>query len=98
MTESIAISHDSTGNRYLLSVDGKRVGSVTYQDTGEVLVVDHTEVDPAFGGQGLGSRLARHALDDARVKGRRVIPTCPFISHWIDTHPEYRDLLDPGGG
>lgn len=58
-----------------------------------LVVMSHTAVDGSFEGQGVGSALARAALDDLREQGVRVLPTCPFIKAWIDHHPEYRDLL-----
>ena len=54
----------------------------------------HTEVGDEFGGQGVGSALARGALDDVRARGgRTVVARCEFIAGWIDKHPEYADLL-----
>ncbi|MFE7046306.1 GNAT family N-acetyltransferase [Streptomyces atratus] len=53
----------------------------------------HTETDPRFAGRGLGGRLAQGALDDARARGLRVLPYCPFIRSWIRKHPEYADLV-----
>ncbi|MEU2249475.1 GNAT family N-acetyltransferase [Streptomyces sp. NPDC019224] len=53
----------------------------------------HTEIDPRFAGRGLGSLLARGALDDARTRGLHVLPYCPFIRGWIREHPEYTDLV-----
>jgi uncharacterized protein len=47
-----------------------------------------------FEGHGVGSALARSALDEVRAKGERdVVPVCPFIHGWIDDHPEYGDLV-----
>ncbi|GAA3480437.1 hypothetical protein GCM10018966_049670 [Streptomyces yanii] len=43
--------------------------------------------------RGLGGLLARGALDDARTRGLRVLPYCPFIRGWIGKHPEYADLV-----
>ncbi|MFC8508084.1 GNAT family N-acetyltransferase [Streptomyces sp. NPDC057411] len=56
----------------------------------------HTEIDPRFGGRGLGGLLARGALDDARARGLRVLPYCPFIRGWIGKHPEYTELVPEG--
>lgn len=91
--EDIECRHDPDAGRYEIAVGGRRVGVATYRDTGDALVFDHTEIDPAAGGRGLGGRLAAYALDDVRRRGRTVVPACPFIAHVIDTHPEYRDLL-----
>ena len=60
---------------------------------GQVVFV-HTEVEPAFEGKGVGSTLAKRALDDVRVRGEKVIAECPFIKEYINRHPAYADLLD----
>ena len=55
-----------------------------------------TVVAPERNGEGLGSALVRHVLDEARVHGLAVRPTCWFVDGWIQRHPEYMDLLEPG--
>ena len=79
--------------RYEVWVDGRRAGLAAYRIDGEVIVFTHTEVDDAYEGQGLGGRLARYALDDARARGLDVLPLCPFIRGWIKRHPDYADLV-----
>ena len=46
-------------------------------------------------GQGVGSAIARHVLDEARAKGQQVIPVCQFIAGWLRKHPEYVDIVQP---
>lgn len=72
---------------------GALAGLVTYQLTGTIIAYTHTEVDPAFEGQGVGSTLARAVMDDARARGRTVVPICPFLSKWLTRHPEYDDIV-----
>jgi predicted GNAT family acetyltransferase len=72
---------------------GAVVGFVTYQLTGSIIAYTHTEVDPAYEGKGVGSTLARAVLDDARGKGRTVVPICPFIADWVVKHPEYESIV-----
>lgn len=48
---------------------------------------------PRTGGRGVGSQLARHALDDARARGLAVVPDCPFLNDYLSKHPEYADLV-----
>ncbi|MDP9483527.1 MAG: N-acetyltransferase [Chloroflexota bacterium] len=80
-------------SRYEISVDGALAGIATYQlGDGEITFI-HTEIDRAFGGQGLGSRLAAHVLDDARARSLGVRPLCPFIRRYIRSHPGYQDLV-----
>ena len=76
--------------RFEAHVDGHHAGFADYQLTDELVVFTHTEVDPAFEGQGVGSAIARHALDQLVAGGiRKALPVCPFIKGWIQRHPEY---------
>jgi uncharacterized protein len=72
---------------------GGAVAFAAYALHGREIVFTHTEVPAALEGHGVGSRLARAALDDARRRGLAVVPRCPFIAAYIRRHPEYRDLV-----
>ena len=91
----IEITERPDDGRYVLTIDGSDAGEVAYRRRGRQLIVDHTEVDPAFEGQGLGSRLARHVLDAARAEDLRIVPNCPFLRGYLDRHPEDATLVDP---
>jgi predicted GNAT family acetyltransferase len=87
------ILHDPANRRFYFSgPDGN--GELTYEESDPgVLELDHTWVDPEIRGQGYGDQLARAALAWARVQGKRVVPLCPFVRHYIDRHPAERELL-----
>ena len=53
----------------------------------------HTEVDPAFAGQGLGERLVAGALEDLRACGLKLVPQCPFVRAYLRRHPDQTDLV-----
>jgi uncharacterized protein len=89
----VQISHNAESARYEARVGPKMAGFTEYQLTKDLIVFTHTEVDPAYEGQGVGSALARAALDDVRGTGRKVLPLCPFIKAWIGGHREYVDLV-----
>jgi uncharacterized protein len=90
----VEVTDNPAENRYEARVGGELAGFAAYHLTRSSIVFTHTEVDPAFEGHGVGSALARFALDDVRAKGERdVVPVCPFIHGWIDDHPEYADLV-----
>ena len=78
--------------------DGTLAGLADYRRAGGTLTLSHTEVLPAFEGQGVGSALARHALDTARRQGWQVNPTCSFMAAWIARHEDYLDLVAPDSG
>ncbi len=85
------INHRSE-QEYVLEVDGERAVAA-YQQEGDTIVFTHTVVPPAIEGRGVGTRLVRGALDDARDQGLRVVAQCSFVRAYIERHPEYRDLL-----
>jgi len=90
---STEITDNAERGRYEIRVDGDLAGFAEYRSRPGKIVFTHTEVDPAFEGQGIGSALARGALDDVRAKGLPVVPLCPFINGWIKKHPDYQDLV-----
>jgi predicted GNAT family acetyltransferase len=82
--------------RYELWLEATRAGFIEYRsEPGTVLLV-HTEIDPAFEGQGLGGQLVAAALDDLRARGLKLIPLCPFVRAYLRHHREYADLVAGG--
>ena len=92
----IQVNDNAGAQRYEAFVDGEFAGFADYRRTGEVVVMPHTVVEPAHEGQGVGSALAQHALDDIRGQGLQVDPACSFIRVWIERHPDYADLVVGG--
>ena len=89
MTEPV-ISDNRGASRYEAHLDGSLAGFAEYQLTDHLVVFTHTEVDPAFEGRGVGSAIARYALDALVADGdRKALAVCPFIKGWIERHPEY---------
>jgi uncharacterized protein len=83
-------------SRYEAHLGDAVAGFSAYRRRGDDIVVfTHTEVDPSFEGQGIGSALAKGALDDVRSRGLHIIAMCPFISAYVRRHPEYADLIAP---
>jgi predicted GNAT family acetyltransferase len=91
---SVTVRDNVEKSRYEAVDDsGSVAGFATYRRHGDRVVFQHTEVDDAYEGQGIGSTLAKSALDAARREERTVGPHCPFIKSYIDRHSEYADLL-----
>jgi predicted GNAT family acetyltransferase len=80
-------------SRYEIFADGEQAGFAEYHRHGGEIAFIHTELDPKFGGKGLGGVLARGALDSAREQNLDVLPYCPFIRGWIRKHPDYVELV-----
>lgn len=94
MADDIEIRDNPDARRYEVRTGGELAGFAVYVRKGDHVIFVHTEIDPAFEGRGLGSALARGALDDVRRQGHPVLPLCPFIAGWIEKHPDYDDLVD----
>jgi uncharacterized protein len=98
MTESTRVSPEVVDNpdesRFEIRLDGERAGLAAYRLRKDgAIVFLHTEIDDAQEGKGLGGVLVRAALDSARERGLRVVPSCPFVRGWIERHPDYADLV-----
>lgn len=89
----VSVADNPRAERYELTAGEERIGFVTYRMAPGVIVLLHAEVNPARERQGWGSRLVAGALDDARKRGLKVRPVCPFVAAYIERHPDDRDLL-----
>ncbi len=89
------VTDNPAQGRYELVVDGATAFAAYRVRDGE-LVFTHTEVPESLSGRGVGSALARGALDAARARGLPVVAQCTFIAGYIRKHPEYQDLLAGG--
>lgn len=93
----IQVTDNPAQSRYEARVDGEDqvAGFLAYVPGDGRVEFPHTVVDPAYGGRGVASALARHAFDDVRTKGGlKVVPTCSFVRGWVAKHPEAADLVD----
>lgn len=94
----VEIVDNSEQSRFEILVDGKVAGFADYRLLPTKIVFTHTEVLPAYEGQGLAGKLVGHALDASRDTGLRVVPLCPYVAKYIERHPPYQDLVDASVG
>ncbi len=95
-TMNAEVRNNKSEYRYELWMNGEPAGYTQYLLRRGRIGFIHTEVYEPYEGLGLGSQLARAALDDARARGLLVMPFCPFIADFIERHlDEYGDLLAP---
>jgi uncharacterized protein len=88
-----AVTDNADLERFEITTGGELAGLTQYRRRPGLIAFVHTEVDPRFEGQGLGSRLIGEALDAARREELAVLPFCPFVNAYIQRHDEYADLV-----
>jgi predicted GNAT family acetyltransferase len=69
---------------------GRLVYSYAGQDK---IIIEHTDVDPAFKGKSVGRQLVMAAVDYARLKNIKIMPLCPFANSVFEKTPEINDVL-----
>lgn len=78
---------------YVLDLPGG-VSELTFSILSPSLVIaDHTSVPDALRGQGIADRLAGAIASDARAKGFKIVPLCPFVNAWRQKNPDWADVF-----
>jgi uncharacterized protein len=92
---AIRVVRNDEEGRYEIWVGDVRGGFTEFApDSHDRLVFPHTEVDPAFAGQGLGGILVGRALADVAIRGERIVPRCPFVVRYLGRHDIEGLLID----
>lgn len=79
---------------FFMEVEGKQIAGLYYVYAGaSKFIIDHTEVDQAYEGKGLGKQLLKAAVEYARTKQMHIVPLCPFANRMFNLMPEYGDVL-----
>ncbi len=86
------INHDTAAHAFTADVDGG-TAKLEYQRRDDTLVFVHTFVPEPSRGQDVGEALVEAGLAYARENDLGVVPQCPFVAHYVETHPEAQDLV-----
>lgn len=90
MTDTVRDNPDK--NRFELATPAG-TAFASYRRDDYTVAIMHTEVPRALEGRGVGSKLVAGTLDHIRAEGRKVVPLCSFVRFFINTHPDYADLV-----
>ena len=94
----LEVTLEETGNkgRYVYRADDSgEEAEITFSRVSPTrIIVDHTGVPDSMRGQGVGAKLAAFVVADARAKGERIIPLCPFFKAQAQRHPEWSDVVE----
>ncbi|WP_299323850.1 GNAT family N-acetyltransferase [Parasphingopyxis sp.] len=95
--DKLDIQLDDSGSkgRYFMKIDGVgEEAELTFSRASETLViVDHTGVPDSLRDRGLGKALAQRVVADARAKGFKIVPLCPFFKAIAQRHADWQDVV-----
>lgn len=87
------IEHDTGAQRFVMRLpSGEAFLAYTPAGNG-VLEFYSTYVPPPARGNRVASDLVRMAMDFARERRLRVIPSCWYVQRWVERHPGYQTLI-----
>ncbi len=89
----LTIADAEAARRYEAHLDAELAGFIDYKIRGARIALIHTETLPGHQGRGVAEQLVRFALEDARRRGLRVIPSCPYVKAYVERHPETHDIV-----
>jgi uncharacterized protein len=87
------VENDTTHHRFVVRLPEGEGELIYLQVAPHTLELVHTEVDPKLRGLGVAEALAEAAIEHARLHGLHVVPTCPYVQHWLAKHTEHKDLV-----
>lgn len=86
------ITDNKEKNRFEAIIDG-HLAFVEYSVKPGILVLEHTDVDKALAGKGVGSELIETVLLEMELRGLKAVPECSFIAKYIEKHPEWKSIV-----
>ncbi len=90
----IVLKEDQNKGFSMAREDNKRVGMMTYSIAGTALIIiDHTEVEQAYNGKGIGKQMLYKIVEMAREKQIKIIPLCPFAASMFKKLADIKDVL-----
>jgi predicted GNAT family acetyltransferase len=88
------VEHDEGQQRFVIHFEGEDAELRYDRPSPKLIDLQHTYVPDSARGHGAAETLARAAFDFARTHKLRVVPSCPFVRHWLEAHPELLDIVD----
>jgi len=86
--------NDGKRGAFYIEDNDKEIALMHYIFSGpEKMIIDHTEVDEAYGGKGLGKKLVTAGVEYARQHHIKILPLCPFAKKVFGMTPEFADVL-----
>ncbi len=85
---SIKFVETELKGRYRATIEGiDGAGELIIKKVSPTLIIaDHTEVPDSMSGHGVARALVDRLIKDARAKGQRIVPFCPYVRAFAKKH------------
>jgi predicted GNAT family acetyltransferase len=82
---------------YIGDSEQDMIARITWKNGGNnIIVIDHTIVDPSLRGQGIAADLIRKVVEMAREENLKIVPVCSYAVAKMTRTDEYKDVLYEG--
>ena len=84
----ITFSETDSKARYVATLEGvEGEAELTIaQVSASLIIADHTAVPDSMRGMGVANALVLRLIADARARGQRIVPLCPFVRGYAMRH------------
>ncbi|MEJ8819472.1 GNAT family N-acetyltransferase [Lacibacter sp. H407] len=90
----ILLKEESSKGFAMARKNNERAGMMTYSIArAALIIIDHTEVEPAYNGKGVGKQMLYKIVEMAREKNIKIIPLCPFAASVFKKEVDIKDVL-----
>lgn len=86
------IINNTDRQRFEIEIDGD-YAFIEYRWHEGMIYLMHTFVPDSLRGRGLAQQLTQFALDTIRREKWPLKIYCPYVTKYIQQHPQYQDLL-----
>ncbi|HWR16608.1 MAG TPA: GNAT family N-acetyltransferase [Terriglobales bacterium] len=90
---TVTVRHNPQQSRFETDVNGE-LATLDYEQRGNSIALTHTKVPRKAWNMGIGSALARAALEYAQGAATPVIPECEFVVTFLKRNPKYLNIVD----
>lgn len=88
------MSIEQQGNAFIYRQDdGRKGGEITFQRQHDnIIIADHTYVDPALRGQGIAAKLLAALAEYARSHRLKIRAQCSYVARTFAHSDHYQDV------
>lgn len=77
---------------YIVDDQQELVGEITYKQDGQLLLANHTYVNPSYRGQNIAGQLLEKLVEFAREQGFQIKALCSYVVHKFETDSQFDDV------